>query len=68
MVNEHVLLRSLLQRMRQFADRLDRQSDQAVAELREVNARLHALLLPHQQAEEQRIFPELADRLGGRRA
>lgn len=65
-VDEHVLLRSLLERMRQLADRLDRQTDQPVDELREINARLRALVLPHQQAEEERIFPELADRLGGR--
>jgi hemerythrin-like domain-containing protein len=63
MVDEHVPLRSLIQRMRQLAGRRDRPNNQALEELREINASLRALVLPHQQTEEQRIFPELADRL-----
>lgn len=47
MVDEHVLLRALLQRMRQLADRLDHQTNQSVDELREINTRLGALVLPH---------------------
>jgi soluble P-type ATPase/iron-sulfur cluster repair protein YtfE (RIC family) len=65
-VEEHAQLRALLERMRRAADRMDQRNDDPVAELRNIDAALGALLLPHQQAEEQAVFPELASRLGGR--
>jgi heavy metal translocating P-type ATPase len=65
-VDDHASLRALLERLRQVADRMNDQVDSPVQELREINERLHALLLPHQDAEERQIFPELANRLGGR--
>ena len=65
-VEEHARLRALLDRMRRAADRMDQPPETAIAELRGINAALNALLLPHQLAEEQAVFPELAQRLGGR--
>jgi iron-sulfur cluster repair protein YtfE (RIC family) len=65
-VEEHAQLRTLLDRMRRTADRMDRRTDDPIAELRTINDALNALLLPHQLAEEQAVFPELAHRLGGR--
>ena len=62
-VAEHARLRALLERMRRTAERMDRQP---VEELRGIDADLTSLLLPHQQSEESRVFPELAGRLGGR--
>jgi heavy metal translocating P-type ATPase len=65
-VEEHAQLRALLDRMRRTADRMDRRADDPMAELRSIDAALNALLLPHQTAEERAVFPELAQRLGGR--
>jgi heavy metal translocating P-type ATPase len=65
-VEEHAQLRELLDRMRRTADRMDSQVEDPISELRTINASLNALLLPHQLAEERAVFPELADRLGGR--
>ena len=65
-VTEHAQLRALLDRMRRIADGMDRPADNPIAELRTIDATLNALLLPHQVAEEQTVFPELAQRLGGR--
>jgi iron-sulfur cluster repair protein YtfE (RIC family) len=65
-VEEHAQLRELLDRMRRIADRMDAQVEDPISELRTINASLNALLLPHQLAEERAVFPELADRLGGR--
>jgi heavy metal translocating P-type ATPase len=65
-VEEHGRLRALLDRMRRAADRMDEPVDDPIGELRNINAALGALLLPHQLAEEQAVFPELAGRLGGR--
>jgi heavy metal translocating P-type ATPase len=65
-VEEHAQLRELLDRMRRTADRMDAQVEDPISELRTINASLNALLLPHQLAEERAVFPELADRLGGR--
>jgi hemerythrin-like domain-containing protein len=65
-VAEHAQLRALLDRMRRIADRMDRQADSPIGELRRIDAALNALLLPHQVAEERAVFPELAQRLGGR--
>ena len=64
-VEEHARLRSLLDRMRRIADRMDPVED-PIGELRGINTAMIALLLPHQLAEERAVFPELADRLGGR--
>ena len=65
-VDEHSRLRALLDRMRRTADRMDQPAKGAIEELRGINVLLGALLLPHQLAEEQAVFPELAGRLGGR--
>jgi soluble P-type ATPase/hemerythrin-like domain-containing protein len=65
-IDEHASLRALLERMRRIADRLSSQPAPSVQELREINASLRTLLLPHQDVEERRIFPELSNRLGGR--
>jgi hypothetical protein len=45
---------------------MDKIAEPPIAALRNINAALISLLLPHQLAEEQVVFPELADRLGGR--
>jgi heavy metal translocating P-type ATPase len=65
-VEEHAKLRTLLNRMRRTADRMDRRDQGPIDELRDINAALTTLLLPHQLAEEKAVFPELANRLGGR--
>ena len=65
-VVEHAQLRALLDRMRRTADHMDQTTEHPIAELRDINVALNALLLPHQLAEEQAVFPELAHRLGGR--
>jgi heavy metal translocating P-type ATPase len=66
LVEEHARLRALLDRMRHAADRMDHRVNDHVAELRSINVALSTLLLPHQLAEERTVFPELAQRLGGR--
>jgi iron-sulfur cluster repair protein YtfE (RIC family) len=65
-VEEHARLRALLDRMRHTADRMDQPVEDPIGELRNINTTLSGLLLPHQLAEEQAVFPELANRLGGR--
>ena len=65
-IEEHAQLRALLDRMRRTADHMDQTAEHPTAELRDINTALNALLLPHQLAEEQAVFPELAHRLGGR--
>jgi hypothetical protein len=65
-VEEHGRLRALLDRMRRTADRMDQPAEDPIGELRDINTALNALLLPHQLAEEQAVYPELAGRLGGR--
>ncbi len=62
---EHARMRVLLERMRRTAERIDRHEAPLEA-LRAIATELNALLLPHQQAEEQRLYPALAQRLGGR--
>ena len=66
LVEEHARIRALLDRMRRAADRVDRLPGDHGAELRRISATLNELLLPHQLAEKQTVFPELAQRLGGR--
>jgi heavy metal translocating P-type ATPase len=63
---EHAKLRILLDRIRRTADRMDQPFEDTVSTLLGINTALDALLLPHQSAEERALFPELADRLGGR--
>lgn len=66
LVQEHAQLRELLERMRRLADQMEARSGHRVTDLRAVNSAVGELLLPHQHAEERAVFPELADRLGGR--
>jgi heavy metal translocating P-type ATPase len=65
-VEEHARLRGLLDHMRRTADRMDQPVEDPMGELRSIDTAMTALLLPHQLAEEQAVFPELASRLGGR--
>jgi heavy metal translocating P-type ATPase len=65
-VADHAELRALIERMRRVADRLQTTDGIDTAELRHISDELRSLLLPHQQAEERYVFPELARRLGGR--
>jgi len=64
-LDDHVRLRALLARMRRMADSLHVGTPPDRAALREIDASLVGLLLPHQRAEEEATFPELARRLGG---
>jgi heavy metal translocating P-type ATPase len=64
-LDDHVRLRALLARMRRTADALHAGTSPDRDALRAIAAALQGLLLPHQQAEEQATFPELARRLGG---
>jgi heavy metal translocating P-type ATPase len=66
LVEEHARLRALMERMRDTAARLNRRAAPAPADLREIAEAMNALLLPHQRAEEARLYPALAGRLGGR--
>jgi heavy metal translocating P-type ATPase len=68
LLEDHGRLRDLGARMRRVADALDVLDATAlpVEDLRGIAADLRGLLLPHQQAEEQVLYPELARRLGGR--
>jgi hemerythrin HHE cation binding domain-containing protein len=63
---DHAQLRALIERMRRVADRLQEAEAIELDELRGISGDLRGLLLPHQQAEERQMFPELARRLGGR--
>jgi heavy metal translocating P-type ATPase len=64
--DDHARLRELIERMRRAADRLHLADPIDAAELRRIRDDLRGLLLPHQQNEEKKVFPELARRLGGR--
>ncbi|MDE2006150.1 MAG: heavy metal translocating P-type ATPase [Rhodospirillales bacterium] len=64
---EHPALRALLERMRLAAAALDRAGPGADgAALRRIAEDFAAIVLPHQQAEEARLYPVLARALGGR--
>ena len=64
-LDDHIRLRGLLARMRRTADALHAQAAPDLSALRDIEAALSTLLLPHQRAEEAATFPELARRLGG---
>ena len=64
-IAEHGQLRALLDRMRRAAERVDAAAE-PITELRAISEAMSSLLLPHQRAEEESIYPELAERLGGR--
>ena len=66
MGSEHEALRALLERMRRAAERLDRDPTRPLPALRQIAAACEALLLPHQEDEETRLYPALAAALGGR--
>lgn len=64
-MDDHVRLRALLARMRRTADSIHAGIPPDLAVLRDIDSALASLLLPHQRAEEDATFPELARRLGG---
>ncbi|GAA4592235.1 heavy metal translocating P-type ATPase [Planotetraspora phitsanulokensis] len=62
---EHAGLRSSLERIREVGDRLSRETQgEVLAELRSVHAFLTEELLPHEHAEESRLYPAMARMLG----
>ncbi|MBN8929748.1 MAG: heavy metal translocating P-type ATPase [Rhodospirillales bacterium] len=65
-VTEHAELRRLLERMRRLADRMEPHASRPAEDLRQLQRELSRILLPHQAAEERAVFPDLAQRLGGR--
>ena len=65
-VEEHMQLRALIDRIRRTADSIDQSAANPKSDLHTIIAELKALLLPHQVAEERTVFPDLARRLGGR--
>ncbi len=64
-LDDHVQLRRLLERMRHTADAMQVQGTLPQVQLAEIAAELKSLLLPHQAHEEATTFPALARRLGG---
>lgn len=63
---EHSSLRPPLELIREVADRLSgRPSAEDLARLREVHTFLTERLLPHERAEERRLYPALERTLGG---
>ncbi len=65
LLDEHLRMRELLERMRSAADRIG-SGEVGWDPLAAINADLSGQLLSHQAAEERHVFPELATRLGGR--
>jgi heavy metal translocating P-type ATPase len=63
---DHARMRDLLHHMRRTADALHDGITIDEADLRDIGETLRTLLLPHQRDEEEKTFPELARRLGGR--
>ncbi|KAB8183926.1 cadmium-translocating P-type ATPase [Nonomuraea phyllanthi] len=57
---EHATLRPALDLLREAADALDRPSAQALPLVRHVHDVLSSEILPHEQAEEQRLYPALS--------
>ncbi|RMI20882.1 heavy metal translocating P-type ATPase [Pseudoroseomonas wenyumeiae] len=64
-LREHGGLRQLTTTLREAAEAIGTQPDMLPA-LRALELKLRQELLPHQNAEEQSLFPEAAERLGGR--
>jgi heavy metal translocating P-type ATPase len=64
-LDEHVQLRALLARMRRTADAMHAGEVPDGPALRAIGDDLAGLVLPHQRAEEQATYPEMARRLGG---
>jgi heavy metal translocating P-type ATPase len=61
---EHARLRPALELLREAADALDRPSPDALALLRRAHRALTVEILPHEQAEESRLYPALGKVLG----
>lgn len=61
---EHARLRPALDLLREAADALDRPSSVALARLRRAHDVLITEILPHEQAEERRLYPALSSLLG----
>ncbi|MFG3441560.1 heavy metal translocating P-type ATPase [Nonomuraea sp. NPDC047897] len=61
---EHARLRPALDLLREAADALDRPSSVAIPRLRRVHDVLVKEILPHEQAEESRLYPALGSLLG----
>ncbi|MFC7552764.1 hemerythrin domain-containing protein [Pseudoroseomonas wenyumeiae] len=64
-LREHGGLRQLTTTLREAAEAVGTQPDMLPA-LRALELKLRQELLPHQNAEEESLFPEAAERLGGR--
>jgi hypothetical protein len=63
---EHQVLRPDLDRLRSVADDLGTvDPDEGVEEVREVHRFLTEVLLPHEEAEDRALYPEVAAMLGG---
>jgi soluble P-type ATPase len=64
---EHQALRPIFDQLRGLADRLDVDDRAAIgAELQAVGRVIRDQLLPHEQDDEARLYPEMAPLLGGR--
>ncbi|GAA3261187.1 heavy metal translocating P-type ATPase [Nonomuraea helvata] len=61
---EHAALRPALDLLREAADALDRPASTTLPLLRHVHDVLTGEILPHEQAEEQRLYPALSRLLG----
>jgi heavy metal translocating P-type ATPase len=63
---EHRVIQADLDRIRQAADALGRESpEEAMAEVRQVHALLASQVVPHEQAEEELLYPAIDRALGG---
>jgi heavy metal translocating P-type ATPase len=63
---EHIAIRADLEEIRRAADALGTGSaDAAISEVRKVHGLLVDEVLPHEQAEDEALYPELAKVLGG---
>jgi soluble P-type ATPase len=64
-LDDHIRLRQLIERMRHTADAVQVPGEIPTARFADIAAELTNVLLPHQVHEEQNTFPALARRLGG---
>jgi heavy metal translocating P-type ATPase len=63
---EHIAIRAALEEIRQTADAIGSESsDAAMARVRDLHALLVDEVLPHEQAEDDTLYPALARALGG---